>query len=213
MITKRDCRGFTAAEAHDLRFDEHAAGPWSGARLIGCLAVDVRRRAGLVGEGTRDRDERRRGASQDGILGHRHDVLDAGLGIESVQQVRRREAAVEAHAEPGTRKCAERPVERAAQEILSGRVQIDRARASAAGGYGERLPRTRIRIPSGTRRLRPDGLLEARQRWLGRERVPVEEVPVERQLLDRIVAESPDIVGVRVATGEPVDALGDQVAE
>ena len=73
-------------------------------------------------------------------------------------------------------------------------------------GVGQRRPQP---IEIGP----PHGVLEPRQRRLRPRRRALERIALEQQLVDRIVDQPRGVVAVRVATGQPEDALAQQIPE
>ena len=58
-----------------------------------------------------------------------------------------------------------------------------------------------------------DVVFKAREGGVRRERVAVDGVAPEQELVDGIVSQAIGVVRIRMATGEPVDALGQQIAK
>ena len=97
-------------EPHDFGFDHDTALMVPRARSIATgVGVDVRRLVVLRALGPR-LDHRGRGVpQQDGVLGHRHDVVEPRLGVEKVEDFRGGKAPVEPDEDA-------RPRKRAAQQ-------------------------------------------------------------------------------------------------
>ena len=136
-----------------------------------------------------------------------HHVLD-GLGVE-------RHRGHQGQIAPGVVVAVEErelllPVGR-----IVGRIEIDRdephARAQARvvvaqHGVGHSRPQPVEVGPA-------HGVLEPRQRGLRPQGRPVERIALEQQLVDRVVDQPGGIVAVGVATGQPEDALPQQIPE
>ena len=61
--------------------------------------------------------------------------------------------------------------------------------------------------------MHPDLVLEARDRGLRGERVAVDGIPSEQELVNRVVREPLSVVGIGMAAGDPIDALRQQILE
>ena len=84
-----------AGELHDFGLDHHAARAAPRAGAIAGIEVEVR---GLLVERILGAGRHQGGlgvAQQDGVLGHRHDVVEPRLGVEEIEDLRGGKAAVE----------------------------------------------------------------------------------------------------------------------
>ena len=104
---------------HDLGLDDDATWSRPGLGRIVGFAVDVLRLPALPREPAGVPDGWFGPALQHRVFGHGDDVLEVGLGIQKVEQIGMREAAVEAHPDTRTRKAVGDHIDQTTQNPLA----------------------------------------------------------------------------------------------
>src|SRR2546426_1057876 len=102
---------------------------------------------------------------------------------------------------------------RKASSLESVKPASARTRSRARGKTVRSLVNSRRSSPRTPRVAAPHGVLEPRQGRLRPQARAVERIAVEQQLVDRVVDQPRGVVAVGVATGQPEDALPQQIPE